>query len=490
MKSRSLKILTALLVTILVASGSYWQVNFNKDWHEEYAYAKGIDAMVYSFPYQLNSALLYKWSQTKGPEGYQGPVDAVNHFWHTNQPANPKIYSDGGMPNVDTLYSVSWVYAKDQPVIISVPEIPNDRFYSFQIAGFDSDNFAYISKRLHGNGGGNYAIVPPGWQGELPKDVEFLAHNPTSWFLTAGRTFVDPNDPQDSVRVNALQQQYKIVALSDWGKETPPRPAHPPIADMGKLSEMLLEGNIIDYLKRLVISDPLSYWENVNHAMTVNGVPMRDRSRLADWAMLKIGPNQDISQANPSALAGLKRSVMSGMIILKDYGLHGFNLNVANGWFYPPKSTGRSGIAGDYLSRSALQSMKGIIANDAQEAVYIPVRKDQFGEELNGDNSYEIHFKPDQIPKATNFWSLTAYDIDGNLILNPIDRYAVGDRSKQLTYEADGGLRIFVGKTPPKGKESNWLPIADGYAILMLRVYGPGEDVIAQTWQPPSVLRL
>jgi len=74
-------------------------------------------------------------------------------------------------------------------------------------------------------------------------------------------------------------------------------------------------------------------------------------------------------------------------------------------------------------------------------------------------------------------------------VINPIDRQAIGDRSDHLVYDEDGGVRIYVGKTPPKGKQSNWLP-ADGDTILMLRVYGPGKDLIAQTWRPPVVKRL
>jgi len=490
MKSRLLKTLIALVVTILVAGGVYWQINFNKDWRQQYAYAKGVDAMVYSFPYQLNSTLLYLWGQPQRPEGYRGPVDAVNHFYHSSD-ADPKKYRDGGKPNLDTLYSIGWLYAKDQPLIISLPEIPNDRYYALELAGFDSDNFSYVGRRTHGNGGGNYAIVPPGWQGKLPDDVAFLAHNPTPWFLALGRTFIDYNDPQDSARVNALLTQFKVVALSDWGKENPPRPEHPPIADVGKLSEMLLEGDVIAYLKELVISDPLSFWNNVNHAMTINGIPERDKNYLTDWAGLHIGPNQDIYQASDSERAGLASAVVDGMMILKDYGLlKSYSGNrIINGWRFPPRSFGRCGTSGDYLIRSAIQSMKGIVANDPEEAIYMGTGTDQTGEELNGKNTYEIHFNPQQIPDAY-FWSLTVYDTDGNLVLNPIDRYAIGDRSKHLVYEADGGLRIFVGKTPPKGKESNWLPAAESRTMLTFRIYAPGKNVLEQTWQPPPVKRL
>ena len=44
MKSRLIKVLIALVVALAAAGGSYWQLNFNKDWREQYAYAKGVDA--------------------------------------------------------------------------------------------------------------------------------------------------------------------------------------------------------------------------------------------------------------------------------------------------------------------------------------------------------------------------------------------------------------------------------------------------------------
>ena len=45
MKSISLKVFMGLLVILVIAGGSYLQINFNKDWREQYAYAKGVNAM-------------------------------------------------------------------------------------------------------------------------------------------------------------------------------------------------------------------------------------------------------------------------------------------------------------------------------------------------------------------------------------------------------------------------------------------------------------
>ena len=258
MKSRSIKALIALAVALVLAGGTYWQLNFNKDWREQYAYTKGVDALIYAFPYYLNTVLRYKWSQPEAPEGHQVPVDAVNRFWHATF-VDPRNYRDGGAPNADTLYSPAWVYAGEQPIIITVPEIPGDRYFAIELAGFDSDNFAYISKRLHGNGGGNYAIVPQGWQGTLPDDVEFVAHNPTPWFYAMARIYADFSDPSDQAEVAAIQSKMRIVGLNDWGKENPPRPAHPPVPDVGDLSDVLLESDVVGYIKKMVISDPMSF---------------------------------------------------------------------------------------------------------------------------------------------------------------------------------------------------------------------------------------
>jgi len=490
MKSNIIKITAALLVTVVIAGVSIWQVKFNKDWREEYAYAKGIEALVYAFPYFLDSALLYKWSLPQVPENNKGPANAINQFWQSPELTNPKDYRDGGMPNRDTLYSVAWVYSDTQPLIISVPAHPDERYYSFEFAGFDSDNFAYIGKRTHGNGAGNYAVTPPGWQGELPEGVTFLAENPTPWFFLLGRTMVQPGDAQDEALVHALVQDYKITALGDWGQQNPPRPPFPAIKDVGALSEMLADSNIIKFLKKMMMSEPMLFWEMVNHAMTVNGVPKRDQSRLTDWAGLNIGPNQDLSKLSDSEKAGLERAVFDGIMMLRNHGTQGFDSKNVNGWKYPAPSIGRAGINGNYATRSALQSMKGIVANDPEEAVYIPISKDQNGDLLNGKHNYKIHFTKEQLPPAKEFWSLTAYDDDGNMVLNPIDRYMVSDRSEHLVYDSEGGLTLYVGAQSPQGNESNWLPAETEATVLMIRIYGPTQAVIDQSWMPPAIQKI
>jgi hypothetical protein len=75
-----------------------------------------------------------------------------------------------------------------------------------------------------------------------------------------------------------------------------------------------------------------------------------------------------------------------------------------------------------------------------------------------------------------------------NLVPNQIDRYALGDRSKDVKRDSDGGLNIYIQNgSPGEEKESNWLPAPEGPFYLVLRMYQPRQEVIDATWAAPRV---
>lgn len=92
------------------------------------------------------------------------------------------------------------------------------------------------------------------------------------------------------------------------------------------------------------------------------------------------------------------------------------------------------------------------------------------------------------MPPAGAFWSLTAYDADSYLIANPINRYALGDRSG-MKLGNDGSVTIYIQAEPPSAdKQANWLPAPKhGQMLLALRLYAPRKEVAAGTWSPPPV---
>jgi hypothetical protein len=124
-----------------------------------------------------------------------------------------------------------------------------------------------------------------------------------------------------------------------------------------------------------------------------------------------------------------------------------------------------------------------------REAVYPVTDTDSRGRKLSGTYRYRLHFAPGRLPPVRAFWSLTMYGPDRFLVDNPIDRYAVGNRTPGLTRNADGSLDVYIQRDPPAGKESNWLPAPAGRFSLALRLYVPKRSVLEDRWPLPRVKR-
>lgn len=430
------------------------------DWREVNAYTLGVQAYLYAFPWAYMPEA--RWLRTE-PINFQ-----ANRFFHVRK-LEDAAHLSGGAPNNDTLYSRVWVYLKDEPVILSVPEIA-DRYYTMEIVDFMGDNFAYVGLRTTGTKAGNYAIVGPGWKGELPAGVKLLPASATPWATILGRTFL--KDEKDLKNVFAIQDQYKLTPLSQWGKPDAKPPVIPAIWKP-------LDPKV----------DPLAEWKTINRAMVDIPPPAREADLLQAYARIGVGPGLDVERQDESTKRGLARAAVDGKKIIADAFAAGYTQKDVNGWSYPPPATGRPTPTRDWLFRG-MQMLAGFVANDPDEAVYLNVSLDGDRKPLSGQNRYVIHFKKDGQPKVKAFWSITMYNLKYNLVANPINRYSLGDRSGMKTAD-DGSLTIYVQKdSPGADKEANWLPAPEGNFFLIMRTYLPSEEIVNQTWQPPSVTRV
>jgi hypothetical protein len=91
-----------------------------------------------------------------------------------------------------------------------------------------------------------------------------------------------------------------------------------------------------------------------------------------------------------------------------------------------------------------------------------------------------------------SFWSLSLYEAtdDGQFFFtdNPLNRYAIGDRTPGLRTNPDGSLDIWMGhESPGAEREANWLPAPAGPFALFLRAYLPRADLLNGTYRAPAV---
>jgi hypothetical protein len=470
MMKRAVLAAVALAFTKVLSSGgpaSAQPTPTKDDWREQYAYTLGTQAYIYGFPYVYMSEV--RWGQVAQKVDPILPHAAVNHFWNNQVMGGPESKA-GGSPNNDTLYSIAWLDLSREPVILSVPEL-GDRYYTMEIANFASDNFAYVGTRTTGTQPGNYAIVGPSWKGELPVGVEQLTPSGTPAAFILGRTLL--RGPDDLPAIRAVMAQYKLTPLSLWGK---PGAQIPESYDVLKPFDRK--------------TDPLGEWKTMNAAMAENPPPSRHELLLKQFAQIGIGPGLDIDKLDEATKRGLARAAIDGRNLLDAALRQGARQKNVNGWNYPPPDMGRAGDKDDFILRSALQSLWGIVANDPAEAIYLNTSTGPDGQQLTGANRYSMHFPKGGLPDVKAFWSVTLYDAKHNLVENPLKRYAIGDRDK-LKFNSDGSLDLYIQNlSPGVDREANWLPAPAGEFNLVLRNYLPGVDIQEQRWMPPMVQRV
>jgi len=425
--------------------------------HADTLHAVAEEAVVYAYPLyemcRMRAATSPQRTDTAGEA--PKPQRWCNVFTHARQllrAGKSRVVT----PNNDTLYTNAWLDLGDGPLVIDVPDTAG-RYYVLGLLDFFTNPFAHLGQRLTGTAARSFVITPPGWRGTLPAAFHAPGARieaPTRWLWIIGRLLVD--GPHDVPVVNALQDGFLVRTLADWqaGRASAPR-AFDPACDP----------------KAPLTADHFA--AQVNAALRDNAPPAGDAARVARYAALGIGP--DARPLDDSQRAALQAALDTVLPRLREANS---GRTTASGWVQMPLVEGSFGD--DHLAR-ALVALKYIGMLESREATYPMAWHDAAGEPLTGQRRYTLRFAPDALPPVDAFWSLTMYDTrDYMLVDNPIDRYAVGDRTPGLQRDADGGLTLHIQHARPEREAAlaNWLPAPEGRFYLCLRAYMPRAELL------------
>lgn len=479
-------ILTALVLSMPAGSFAAPDKVKANDWREDYAYTLGMQAYIFSYPWAFLPNIRYAWIQGNKKNAEYATYTSINRFWESRDILTPK-WQDGGSPQNDVLYNLSILDVSKEPMILSVPDL-GERYYTFELASGNSDNFGYIGTRTTGNKPGHYAIIGPDWKGDLPEGIKSVAaasgstkfpdfdgpyvRSTTNTVYILGRTALKGKSDLETVRT--IQGSYELIPLSLWGKEGAVLP--PENHDTWKPISRK--------------DDPLADWKNINREMTANPPRPYYAPLLQQFKTIGIGPGLDVSKMDDATKRGLERAAKDGLKLVISIGDAGGTGPMYNGFSYPPQSMGSAGYFGDLVTRAAIQVQKGIVSNDSAEATYLIAAQDTDLNQLNGANKYTIYFPPNGLPDVKAFWSITMYDMNNNLIENSKNRWAISSNIGNYQLDKDGSLTIYIQhKSPGKNKEVNWLPSPKGNFQTVLRLYTPGKAILEQTWEPPGFVK-
>jgi hypothetical protein len=345
------------------------------------------EAYIYGFPIVDNYRIQHAYWVDKATPEYKGPWNQIWNSARVYTPADTAIQT----PNSDTPYSFVGADLRSEPLVLTVPGMEKERYFSVQLIDYYTFNFDYIGTRTSGNGGGSFLLAGPGWKGDAPKDVKKVFRCETELAFPTYRTQLFY--PGDIENVKKVQAGYKVQPLSAFLGQPAPRAAP-----------------AIDFIKPLTPAEEKTspqFFNILNFVLQFCPTVPSEKALMARFAKIGVGAGKtfDAAKLSPKmrkaieqgmadawvALAGLKKDVEEGKVSSGDvFGT-------------------RQYLKGNYLYRMGAAAL-GIYGNSKQEAMYPAYYVDAAKQKLSGANRYTLRFAPGQLPPVNAFWSLTMYD--------------------------------------------------------------------------------
>jgi hypothetical protein len=235
------------------------------------------DAYIYGYPLvtmEMTRRVITNVAEMQAMRGPMGQIIKARQYPDAS-------FRDVTAPNADTLYTVAFLDVGKEPWVLSTPDM-KDRYFLLPMLDGWTDVFAVPGKRTTGTGPQTYAITGPGWSGSLPSGVKQLK-SPTSIVWLLGRIYCT-GTPEDYAAVHALQDQFKLVPLSSYGKPyTPPPGRVDPSIDM--------KTAVRDQVNRM---DAVAYFTLLAQLMKANPPAAADAPALATFCEDRARPWQGV----------------------------------------------------------------------------------------------------------------------------------------------------------------------------------------------------
>jgi hypothetical protein len=408
---------------------------------------------------------------SRNPE-YKAPFNTIKNIAHVYTAEDTAIQT----PNSDTPYSFLGLDLRAEPLVLTLPAIKKNRYFSVQLVDAYTFNFDYIGSRTTGNEGGSFMVAGPSWHGEIPKGIKRVFRSETDFVLALYRTQLF--DPEDLDNVRKIQAGYRVEPLSAFLGQ--PAPGAAPK---------------IDFAMPLPKDDEktsLEFFSILNFILNYCPTDPSEKELMERFAKINIGAGKtfDAETLSPK----LKQAIADGMADAWEELNTFVKTKVDTGKVTSGELFGtRKFLKNNYLYRFAAAEL-GIYGNSKQEAMYPVYRIDADGRPLDASkNRYTLHFPKDQLPPVNAFWSLTMYKLPSSLLVaNPLHRYLINSPMlPALKRDSDGGLTIYVQReSPGSDKESNWLPAPNGPFMVVLRLYWPKADALDGSWKNRPMNRI
>jgi hypothetical protein len=427
------------------------------------------EAYIYGFPLVDNHRVEYAYFVDRTSPEFKAPWNHITNIPRVFTPADTAVQT----PNSDTPYSWLGLDLRAEPIVLTLPPIEKERYFSVQLTDAYTFNFDYLGTRTTGNQGGSYAIAGPNWKGETPKGIKKVLRSETELIIVVYRTQLF--NPGDIENVKKIQAGYKVEPLSAFLGTAAPKAAP-----------------AIDFIKPLTPETQktsLEFFNILNFVLQFCPTDPSETELMARFAMIGVGAGKtfDPGKLSPEMKAAIEQGRDDAWVAFAEGVKQLDDGTLTSGDLFGT----RQAMKNNYLYRWL--GTIGIYGNSRQEALYPIYRIDAEGQKLSGANRYSIRFAPGQLPPVNAFWSLTMYELPASLLVaNPLNRYLINSPMlPQLKKDADGGVTLLIqNESPGTAEEANWLPAPKGPFAMYMRLYWPKEEATDGKWKAPPLKRI
>jgi hypothetical protein len=421
------------------------------------------EAYIYGFPIVDNYRIQYSYFVDRQNPEFKAPWNQIHNVPRVYTPADTAIQT----PNSDTPYSFVGMDLRAEPMVLTVPPIEKERYFSVQLIDAYTFNFDYIGSRTTGNNGGSYLVAGPNWKGETPKGVEKVFRSETEFVFAVYRTQLF--NPSDLDNVKKVQAGYKAQTLSAFLGTAAPKAAP-----------------VIDFIKPLTPAEEKTspqFFTILNFVLRFCPTDHSETELMARFAKIGVGAGKTVDVNKPETKAAIEQGMGDAWTAFGELEKEFAAGKITSGDVFGT----RAFLRNNYLYRMGA-AVLGIYGNSEHEALYPMYLVDAAKQKMTGANRYTLRFAPDKLPPVHAFWSLTMYEMPKSLLVaNPINRYLINSPMlPQLKRDADGGLTLHIqNESPGKDQEANWLPAPKGPFVMAMRLYWPKEEAVDGKWTAP-----
>jgi len=328
--------------------------------------------------------------------------------------------------------------------------------------------------------GGKYLILPPGYEGEVPKGY-FVVRSPTNMafsFLRANAEVVGTGDKA----VKFYREYAKVYPLKDGPRE-------PRVTNVSGLASNTLppeDASAFAWMHEIISYEP------------ADAFGKELLGKLASVGIEKGKPFEPDERMQQIFAQAAAEGVAMSRVMAFDSRDENAKVYPDRQWESPYITNNSTFYQNDYINLGARTAFHftadGITPAMAAQmpegkgSRYQTTYKDSVGRPLDGNKTYKLNMLPN-VPVAL-FWAVTVYDpwTRSEIQSQPYPSISSQQETPPVAND-DGSIDIYFSNEKPKGvSDSNWVKtLPDQGFFVYIRYYGPLKAFNEKTWVPNDV---